>query len=113
MSAAARPSTPELARPARHPWRALRRLWPHGLAAQLLWTVSSMAAASSVDRSAATSMVKPGSLARREKRSGTGRSGSPSMKSTTTSWPMRGVKTAPHFLPAMIWATRTQQDDGR
>ncbi len=36
MSTSARPSTPGLARPARHPWRALRRLWPHGLAAQLL-----------------------------------------------------------------------------
>src|SRR5262245_66538935 len=38
-----------------------------------------------------------------------GWSGSPSRKSTITSWPMRGIDTAPQPLPAHGWDTRIQQ----
>ncbi len=39
-----------------------------------------------------------------------GRSGSPSRKSTITSWPMRGMWIPPHRLPAQFWVTRIQQE---
>jgi hypothetical protein len=38
----------------------------------------------------------------------TGRSMSPSMKVTTTSWPRRGMKALPQLAPATGWSTRTQ-----
>src|SRR5262245_34609595 len=37
-----------------------------------------------------------------------GRSGSPSWKATTTSWPMRGQYEVPQRLPAIGWDTRIQ-----
>src|SRR3954452_14511915 len=40
-----------------------------------------------------------------------GRSGSPSRKLTTTSWPMRGMNTLPHCLPALPCEIRIQQED--
>jgi hypothetical protein len=39
-----------------------------------------------------------------------GWSGSPSRKSTMTSWPIRGQKEAPQRRPAAICPTRTQQE---
>ncbi|CKT75828.1 Uncharacterised protein [Mycobacterium tuberculosis] len=39
-----------------------------------------------------------------------GWSGSPSRKSTITSWPMRGMLTAPQLLPAQGCDTRTQHE---
>src|SRR2546422_5707865 len=39
-----------------------------------------------------------------------GRSGSPSRKSTITSWPIRGIWMEPQLLPAHDVATRTQQE---
>ena len=39
-----------------------------------------------------------------------GRSGSPSMKSTITSWPMRGIWMKPQPAPAQVWETRTKQE---
>src|SRR5262245_21144092 len=40
----------------------------------------------------------------------TGRSGSPSRKSTITSWPTRGRNIVPQFFPAHCCATRTQHE---
>ncbi len=45
------------------------------------------------------------------KADGVGVAGSPSRKSTMTSWPMRGMAWKPKFLPAQGWLTRTQQED--
>ena len=39
-----------------------------------------------------------------------GRSGSPSSKATTTSWPTRGMWIIPHCVPAQGLATRIQQE---
>src|SRR5450756_139546 len=39
-----------------------------------------------------------------------GRSGSPSRKSTMTSWPMRGFQTPPHCLPAHGCDARIQHE---
>jgi hypothetical protein len=41
----------------------------------------------------------------------TGRSISPSIKSTSTSWPMRGMNWWPQPAPALGMATRSQQED--
>src|SRR5262245_28743185 len=40
----------------------------------------------------------------------TGLSGSPSLKATITSWPMRGQNDTPQRLPAIGCETRTQQE---